>query len=392
MNASSHGASARPRMSGPMMSRRGLLRSAGGAAVLGGMAWAGKYLQPEAYSLAEFPNPDLFLAAPTAGCTCPRRRRSRPSTPTSWRPTAVHDLHLRVPQRHRDDRVAAAGAEEQGAAHRAAVLGRPVRPGAPKDFMVQLTNLGLALRPDLFDAHTLHWHGFRNVIPFFDGEPTGSVSVPTGRDVHLRLPPARPRHLHVPLPRRGRRARAHGHDRPGVRPAAPGRADTSAATPSSSTTTATARPASTASSRCSSPRCGPSRTGPTRTSSCRSGATTAPTSPAQRPGLPRHGRPQRLRSTRSHPVATDGDGDLIAPAGHPDLQYQPLSSLVTATPGERVALRFANLGFREAAMTLAGIPMQVVGRDATPDAGSRRHRHVATRPRRSTSVPARATT
>ena len=49
------------------------------------------------------------------------------------------------------------------------------------DFRIQLTNLGLALRPDLFDAHTIHWHGFRNVIPFFDGEPTGSVSVPAGR-------------------------------------------------------------------------------------------------------------------------------------------------------------------------------------------------------------------
>ena len=46
---------------------------------------------------------------------------------------------------------------------------------------MQLTNLGLALRPDLFDAHTIHWHGFRNVIPFFDGEPTGSVAVTTGR-------------------------------------------------------------------------------------------------------------------------------------------------------------------------------------------------------------------
>ncbi len=54
-------------------------------------------------------------------------------------------------------------------------------PASPVDFKVQLTNLGLALRPDLFDAHTLHWHGFRNVIPFFDGEPTGSVAVPTGR-------------------------------------------------------------------------------------------------------------------------------------------------------------------------------------------------------------------
>ena len=54
-------------------------------------------------------------------------------------------------------------------------------PGNPKDFRVQLTNLGLAQRPDLTDSHTLHWHGFRNVIPFFDGEPTGSVSVPAGR-------------------------------------------------------------------------------------------------------------------------------------------------------------------------------------------------------------------
>ena len=55
-------------------------------------------------------------------------------------------------------------------------------PAHPKDFRLQLTNLGLQMRPDLTDSHTLHWHGFRNVIPFFDGEPTGSVSVPVGRD------------------------------------------------------------------------------------------------------------------------------------------------------------------------------------------------------------------
>ena len=54
-------------------------------------------------------------------------------------------------------------------------------PGNPRDFKMQLTNLGLQLRPDLTDAHTLHWHGFRNVIPFYDGEPTGSVSVPVGQ-------------------------------------------------------------------------------------------------------------------------------------------------------------------------------------------------------------------
>ena len=51
------------------------------------------------------------------------------------------------------------------------------------------------------------------------------------------------------------------------------------------------------------------------------------------------------------------------------LQYQPHSALITCNAGERVLLRFANLGFREAAMTLAGIKMRVVGRDATPMKG-----------------------
>ena len=65
----------------------------------------------------------------------------------------------------------------------------------------------------------------------------------------------------------------------------------------------------------------------------------------------------------------DANGDLIAPDGHPELQYQPISSLVNCMPGERVLLRFANLGFKESAMTLTGIPMRVVGKDATPMRG-----------------------
>ncbi|MEZ4615449.1 MAG: multicopper oxidase domain-containing protein [Caldilineaceae bacterium] len=64
-------------------------------------------------------------------------------------------------------------------------------------------------------------------------------------------------------------------------------------------------------------------------------------------------------------VARDANGDLVAPNGRPDLQYQPLSALVTCQTGERVLLRFSNLGFREGAMTLAGIKMRVIGRDAT---------------------------
>jgi hypothetical protein len=74
-------------------------------------------------------------------------------------------------------------------------------------------------------------------------------------------------------------------------------------------------------------------------------------------------------STKSLVIETDPDsGDLVVPS-EPRLQYQPHSALVTCEEGERVLLRFANLGFREAAMTLAGIKMRVVGRDATPMKG-----------------------
>ena len=50
-------------------------------------------------------------------------------------------------------------------------------------YALKLTNLGLAIRPDLIDAHTLHFHGFRNALPIFDGEPHSSVGVPIVRDL-----------------------------------------------------------------------------------------------------------------------------------------------------------------------------------------------------------------
>jgi FtsP/CotA-like multicopper oxidase with cupredoxin domain len=50
-----------------------------------------------------------------------------------------------------------------------------------KDYRVKLSNLGLAQRPDLTDGHTIHWHGFVNAIPLFDGVPELSISVPIGR-------------------------------------------------------------------------------------------------------------------------------------------------------------------------------------------------------------------
>jgi hypothetical protein len=63
----------------------------------------------------------------------------------------------------------------------------------------------------------------------------------------------------------------------------------------------------------------------------------------------------------------DGNGDLIPPsgAGNERLQYQPISSLVNCNAGDKVLLRFANLGFMQASMTLEGISIRVVGKDAT---------------------------
>ena len=51
-----------------------------------------------------------------------------------------------------------------------------------QELWIELTNLGLALRPDLVDGHTLHWHGFRNAIPFYDGVPESSIAVAIDHD------------------------------------------------------------------------------------------------------------------------------------------------------------------------------------------------------------------
>jgi hypothetical protein len=58
-----------------------------------------------------------------------------------------------------------------------------------QDFQVHLHNLGLSQRGDLIDSHTLHWHGFPNQVPYFDGVPDNSLSVPLGRQMVYRYAP-----------------------------------------------------------------------------------------------------------------------------------------------------------------------------------------------------------
>jgi FtsP/CotA-like multicopper oxidase with cupredoxin domain len=260
-------------------------------------------------------------------------------------------------------------------------------PGQQKDFKVLLTNLGLALRPDLTDAHTLHWHGFRNVIPFFDGEPTGSVAVKVSQHFTYVYRPHDPGtymyHCHVediehvtmgmtgivfvrPLQNKygndagapvARAALALDHV-DYLNPLVPlGYAYNDGV--------AVGAPGSTAYDR----------EFPMFLSEvwCEGHWNDAH---IQESSWDNFKADYSLLNGRVYPdtLAPNGSGhdadyELIAPAGHPELQYQPHSSLVECNSGEKVLLRFANLGFREAAMTFAGLTVKVVGRDATPMLG-----------------------
>jgi FtsP/CotA-like multicopper oxidase with cupredoxin domain len=235
------------------------------------------------------------------------------------------------------------------------------------DFRIQLTNVGLAQRPDLFDEHTVHWHGFKNVIPFFDGEPTGSISVPQGQTFTYVYKSHDPGtymfHCHV---------EDTEHVQMGmtgivfVRPAQDGN---TALYPSGKYAY----------------NDGDGTTGFDREFVMFLSEVFADSHWADAHiQLPEwsdyradfsllNGRvyPDTLAPNGSIPhdatfvVQRDADWNLIPPPGRPDLDSQPLSALVTANAGERVLLRFANLGYMEAAITFTGLKVRVVGRDAT---------------------------
>jgi FtsP/CotA-like multicopper oxidase with cupredoxin domain len=45
-----------------------------------------------------------------------------------------------------------------------------------EELYLSLTNVGMIMRPDLFDSHSVHWHGFINAGSVFDGVPEVSPS------------------------------------------------------------------------------------------------------------------------------------------------------------------------------------------------------------------------
>jgi FtsP/CotA-like multicopper oxidase with cupredoxin domain len=48
------------------------------------------------------------------------------------------------------------------------------------EFFLTLTNVGMVMRPDLFEQHTIHFHGYPNASAFYDGVPDASVAVNIG--------------------------------------------------------------------------------------------------------------------------------------------------------------------------------------------------------------------
>ncbi len=52
-----------------------------------------------------------------------------------------------------------------------------------QSFYLTLTNVSMAMRPDLFDPHTVHFHGYPQAAPVFDGMPEGSFGVNMGSSV-----------------------------------------------------------------------------------------------------------------------------------------------------------------------------------------------------------------
>lgn len=70
-----------------------------------------------------------------------------------------------------------------------------------QEFYLTLTNVGMERRPDLFDPHSVHFHGFPNASAIFDGVPEASISVNMGASLtyyyNIKEPGTYMYHCHV---------------------------------------------------------------------------------------------------------------------------------------------------------------------------------------------------
>jgi FtsP/CotA-like multicopper oxidase with cupredoxin domain len=223
------------------------------------------------------------------------------------------------------------------------------------DVKITMTNLGLVQRPDLTDSHTIHWHGFDIPTPLNDGVPEVSVAVPITKQL-----------TYFYRPHREGTYMYHCHFED-VEHVQMGMTGIVFVTPTQD---------------------GTSVGGFTKFAYNDGDGST---------GYHRHFAILLNEFWRNfhdgdrdiqESIATDYDPqwftlngrcypDTLRPNDDPTFSTpnpnyddapdhsQPNSALIQVNPGDRVLLRLANLGYQQHAMQLPGIPMHVVGQDAS---------------------------
>jgi FtsP/CotA-like multicopper oxidase with cupredoxin domain len=217
-----------------------------------------------------------------------------------------------------------------------------------EDVEISLFNLGFVMRPDLGDPHSVHWHGFRQAIPYFDGVPNTSIAVPLDRQFTYFYRPQDPGtymyHCHV-------------EDTEHVQMGMNG--------------LLFVRPAQNSGAFKYVYNDGDGSTAYDREFSVYLSEMWAEAHWAdahiQLPEWTDYKPDWYMLNGRVYPDTLAPSSDLHAnPFPEPAaLSYQPHSAVISAHPGQKVLLRFASLGYEEQSMTLAGIPLRVVGKDAT---------------------------
>ena len=230
------------------------------------------------------------------------------------------------------------------------------------DVKVTLTNLGLVQRPDLTDAHTIHWHGFDVPSPLNDGVPEVSVGVPIAKQLTYFYRPHREGtymyHCHfedVEHVQMGMTGIVF------VRPTQDG----SSFTIAGKTFTQFAY------------NDGDGSTGYDRHFAILLNEVWSNFHDGDRDiqeSIATDYDPQWFTlNGRCYPetvlpndTATSSSGlTTTNPNYGTDDKSQPNSALIQVNPGDRSLLRLANLGYQQHAMQLPGIPMHVVGQDAS---------------------------
>ena len=219
------------------------------------------------------------------------------------------------------------------------------------DITITLTNLGLVQRPDLFDGHTLHWHGFVNAIPLFDGVPELSLAVPIGRDFSYFYRPhdagTYMYHCHfedVEHVQMGMTGMVFIRPKQNKSPVAGDPVGTKYAYNDGDGSTKYAREFAFMVTELWS-------------------AAHYRDAHIQVSDWTNFDPSFWLLNGRAYPDTLAANGNpLVTTAGR--LQYQPISSLIQCNAGERVLLRLSNLGYQNHAMTVDNIDLQIIAKDA----------------------------